>query len=161
MRFIELDFIEKRLKTCHCLVLFNRGTDSESINNLEKNAAQKGRFAFLSEWLRGAVVHKRPFDAKALQYKSSCILVAEDNASVRIHFLQFVSETFYHSKDGIILCTSVVCRIQGSFVGVIMCGIKDVFLEGAVVKVKALTATPSKDSKLTNGYRMAPGRICF
>ncbi len=59
-----------------------RPADSDAIDDLETKAVQKGRFAFLSEWLAVAVQHKRAFDAKALQYRSYCILVAEDKSSV-------------------------------------------------------------------------------
>jgi hypothetical protein len=60
----------------------SRVEDSDAINELEKSAVQKGHFSFLSKWITVAVQHKRTFDAKAVQYRSSCILVAEDIASV-------------------------------------------------------------------------------
>ena len=45
--------------------------DFGNLNNLDKIAAQKRRFTYFSKLRRGAVVHKRPFDAKAQQNKCS------------------------------------------------------------------------------------------
>lgn len=63
-----------------------RSADSEAINDLETKAVQKGRFDFLSEWLSVAILHRKSFDAKALQYKAHCILVAEDKSTVHRPF---------------------------------------------------------------------------